>query len=121
MSQPELAAGRELDALVAERVMGWRSIGSDGISTFGDPPNDPLDLSGTGDGHFHVPRYSTDISAAWEVVEKAKDWRITIDGGEYHGDSWGVKIANNDGYFYGFGDTAPLAICRAALAAVGAS
>jgi len=93
---------RKLDALVAERVMeitvqgpGWRYPSED-----------------------HLPHYSTDIAAAWEVVEKLRT----------KGDPFAVMSPSEYGeyscYFdsrhpAGAGDTAPLAIVIAALKAKG--
>lgn len=57
-------AGRELDALVAERIMGWTRLHVDG-ELFGIPP-----------GHMQealVPSYSMDMAAAWGVVERLRD------------------------------------------------
>jgi len=104
LNMPE---GRELDALVAEKIFGitkkhW-------------------------DFEFTLRHYSTDISAAWEVVEKMCDgdknkfmiyrfgfgpkkpkirWRV----------SWGQGWENLLSYCDA--ESAPLAICRAALLAV---
>lgn len=96
--------GRELDALVAEKVMGWSS--------------EELDE----DVGICVPRYSTDISAAWEVVEKLGEKFEQFD----------LQFGWNTGRFVcGFGsfgtsrfestptEFAPHAICLAALRAVG--
>jgi hypothetical protein len=116
--------GRELDALIAERVMGWkrhptkphptdnRSIGG----VLYCPPNAPY-LSSLN----VVPPYSTDIAAAWEVAEKmVGDGHVFIVKGDglRTGDfspRWTVLCDNlprtDD-------DSAPLAICRAALKAV---
>lgn len=64
------------------------------------------------------PRYSTDIAAAWEVADKmADDWPeyfVHKRDGEWMV-TWGF-----DGYGYeeATAPTAPLAICRAALAAL---
>src|SRR5690606_5237881 len=59
-------SGRELDAAVAERVLGWKR----GDLRCGDMPWYP---PGTGrylgGGRMDLPEFSTDISAAWEVVE----------------------------------------------------
>lgn len=101
-----MKAGRELDALVAEKVMGWncelRECHTRKVlhSEYGGPPH-----------------YSTDIADAWLVVEKidqqvtvtkcADGWLVTIDDYFCHG---GVEI---------MAGTAPLAICLAALKAVG--
>lgn len=77
-------AGRELDALVAERVMGhrtevrkavWWGYGDWHSSDFPDQMNIrciPVDnVKG------FLPEYSTDIEAAWEVLEKFPHYVIT--------------------------------------------
>ena len=108
MNYDDMPAGRELDALVAEKVMGQETTEwTDG-------------LGGTGVTFFApVEPYSTDIAAAWEVAEKLIQtlgiaveqpfhdgiWRCTIFG------LWPKKWVCH-------GETAPLAICRAALKAV---
>jgi len=120
----EKVAGRELDALVAEKVMGLS------ITTWGDP-NSPI----VGYDKFtrDLPHYSTSISAAWEVVEKL----IMI--GSNVGHTWTMEYDLEDlawdvgykGWDYDTGwswemvdwpvtaPTAPHAICLAALKAVG--
>ncbi len=98
----ELKAGRELDALVAEKVMG--------------------DLPPRG---YSIPDYSTSISAAWEVVEKLiADSHIVALGVSWDAakDHWKFlmrdfgEIVNTE--YWPSAPTAPLAICRAALKAV---
>lgn len=129
-------AGRELDAEIAEKVMGcnvFRSRGNEEI---------PADVFCHCDGTAHMYSwfdrdcsitppmlafYSTDIAAAWLVVEKAidrgLDVRVEADwtaadvayhchiydsrSGDIEADAWEA--------------TAPLAICRAALLAMSAS
>lgn len=93
----ELTAGRELDALILSRVMGQKYV-------FIDTP---------------LPHYSTSIEAAWQVVEKMRpDWEVQIQNHEWRTaepmDGWTVRI----GCHIATAPTAPLAICRAALAAV---
>jgi len=69
-----------------------------------------------------IPHYSTDIAAAWQVVEKFQS------SGEYEIvmrflTTWIVSIFGLGGNLTDVqvqGDTAPLAICLAALRAVGA-
>jgi hypothetical protein len=88
-----------MDLLVAKKVMGERK------------PAKPYDR------HFldTLPHYSTDIAAAWEVVEKMKknygfelSWFRTIK-------KWKVCI----GLTSVATDTIPHSICLAALAALG--
>ena len=112
MNIDKMEAGRELDALVAERVMGldvkitdWKS------DRYGRYKVKHYRV-----GNSFLPEYSTDISAAWTVIEKM----INLD--------YGIHMGLNKGNFeiaiYPLGDsdwiyisapTAPLAICKAAL------
>jgi hypothetical protein len=107
---------RELDALVAEKVMDEQKllVPDDG-SIYPDPRYTSWWWGR--DIHELVPHYSTDIAAAWLVVEKLApnmDFYMEI-------------ATKDDGWFVMFGDdldkaciadTAPLAICRAALKVV---
>lgn len=143
MDVNELEAGRELDALVAEKVMGLTLRGADRCIV----PNpgeagyhvgfhiieraDPEHLLG------YVPRYSTEIAAAWRVVEKLQEATREDDDScllviHFTGTSTGY-VASFAGCPYdvdgleatpqkfprsAMGETAPLAICRAALLSV---
>lgn len=63
-------------------------------------------------GRLAVPRYSFRIGPAWTVVEKlAAEYPFAL--WELADTTWCCEI----GPHQGFGDTAPLAICKAALAA----
>lgn len=119
-----MEAGRELDALIAEKVMGLQPWPVQEFServfraALVPQGHDPLPCS--------CPKYSSDIAAAWDVVERLRDFKHPEDehagftvwqywkGGYAAGWSWheaeyGVELA----------DTAPHAICLAALKAVG--
>lgn len=108
----DLPSGRELDALVAEKVMGWTNI----LDRMGVPPNH-------GPWSHRVPSYSTDLGAAWTVVEKLIATGHIIELSNRRSGTWKIGTWQ----FQTFGklsvgadaDTAPLAICRAALKAVG--
>lgn len=187
----ELPAGKELDALVAEKVMGLRVAGfADCLAPEGDwsvrsndgPPNRPVyilpkctgeefhaylrDLCYSSEGAVArrvagdddmkrkeieeyyrrewerdqlfghnivhclgvVPEYSTDIAAAWEVVEKlrGRKWFVEVTVRTPHYDD--VEVVLCRGFdnrlpvkpsHYAVADTAPLTICRAALSAAG--
>lgn len=70
-----MPAGRDLDLLVAQKIFGYgRQINAPG-PTFGDIPagchRDRPVVDDKGDLVF-LRQYSTDISAAWEVVEKMR-------------------------------------------------
>lgn len=113
-------AGREMDALIHEKVMGWPKSPIFGVYEYPDG------------GYDFAPPYSTDIAAAWPVVEKL----------ERDGFRWSVAVRNPhmsdtkilpyvsfwhygkdepgklDTHVSAEDDTVPLAICRAALKAV---
>jgi len=85
-------AGRVMDYLVAEKVMEWEQPGS------------------------QVPYYSTDIAAAWAAVKHSNGWlHLTCDSSQKQ---WTAQFMGMDVGVSG--STAPEAICRAALKAVGA-
>lgn len=101
---------REIDCAIAEKVMGWTKK----VPAIGKP------WWARSDDTFAAPAHgkkawspSTDIAAAWSVVEKMrmqieptrKGWRAGVYGG------LSDKRAT--------ADTAPLAICLAALKAIG--
>lgn len=114
--------GRELDALVAEKVMG--NTLAPGPGAMGIVVN-ITELK-------RIPPYSTDIAAAWEVVEKigegftlGRSWEKWVCT-SVPGDMWGCYIDEpgryemlNDGDYFEWADTAPHAICLAALKAIG--
>ena len=142
----DLPAGRELDALVAEKVMGWkrRRIVECYPGMVGVPLDDPRldDYWWTSDNRptneiardegggavgecnecgkvYGAGSPSTDIAAAWTVVEKLRGCDQWPEIGAT-GRSWYCEFEGEPGVIVeGFGDTAPLAICRAALKAVG--
>ena len=118
MTRDEVLAmkpGRELDALVAEKVMGWEYFPAQAtgmfvrLGYFFDPVS--------GEAHHHWSP-STDISAAWEVVEKMSEQWPQYQLAKIE-DGWSV-MWGFDGYGWpeATGKTAPEAICKAALLAV---
>jgi len=121
-----LEPGRELDALVAEKVMGWTEVECFGVinNRVKNPPTPGCEViiargRNRGRSLRIIPCYSTDISAAWEVVEKLKE-------------TYGVEVYTDldmsacrlfDELTYlpaeeVISNTAPEAICKAALIAV---
>ena len=115
-----MEAGRELDALIAEKVMGWTLVGSPEQQRQGcaQPPDESPDSSR---GHS-CPYYSTDIAAALEVVEKDDGW-----GFNWRLKRWAASSKPWTCTAYRITDgrrfcveavTAPLAICLVALRAV---
>lgn len=132
-----MPAGREMDALVAEKVMGWKwfigvaNLGAGPKYRYLDEPNvwnpprvewdgkTEMAARGLYDDESHLPCYSTAISHAWQVVEKllADDIQLNL---AHDGDTWtvGEKYWNGEWDNPAYGETAPLAIARAALKAV---
>ncbi len=120
--------GPELDALVAEKVMGlevsWWSL-----HPHPDPdewhevllPDDKGDMPTRqvgGPGGRTVSPYSTSIAAAWEVVEKfvSHGCAAWVEGDGHTG--YRAGCTSQRGRFEAEGETAPHAICLAALKAV---
>jgi len=116
----DLKPGRELDALIAEKVMGIPVTKEQGDYW---PPPDP----GKNFSTQPIPDYSTDISAAWEVVEhmRTKHWRdaFTLFSPEIeNATEWRAffakKFVSVDDSKFESGESAPHAICLAALKSV---
>jgi hypothetical protein len=123
--------GRELDALIAEKVMGLE------VSFTIYPPEgaDGYEIQKIGGDCFDgctklhwssMPEYSTDIAAAWEVVEKVRTKKISVSLVTCWDDSkdmmqWVCKIewGGTDRFEFALQDTAPHAICLAALKTMG--
>lgn len=109
---------RKIDALVAEHVMGL-PVSYD--SEYAHLPSIIIDQA-TG-SYDAIPHYSTDIAAAWEVVEKLCDESIP------ENEQYSVVVSpywcefehriyqGEPDAFHAYADTAPLAICLAALKA----
>ena len=89
-----MKAGPEMNALVAEVVMGWKHV------------NVPLPGINTS-----PPFFSTDIDAAWVLLEQFTDFDIEKAGGNY-------RVTINV-FAQADAQRVPLAICRAALLARG--
>lgn len=119
MDIDKLEAGRELDVLIADKVMGkgeWSTIG--GIY-FGPPEGKAKAHAEHTAEVNRIPHYSTDIAAAWKIVEKLERdgimlWHI---GREDSMPNWRAEFGRNHQPALGRaeGNTLPLTICRAAL------
>jgi len=112
-------AGRQMDAWIAEYVMGWKiTVYSDGHIAFED--GSPY---GRHEVHF---KPSTNIAVAWEVVEKFAHRAINKTAAEMGFSAFGLTAYPSGGWECRIGGlkdspvekTVPLAICRAALLAV---
>lgn len=128
-AETELPPGRELDTLVAERVMGWTVNRADGRHwhTVGPTGRERGILIGCdccADKYDRAFTPSQDIRDAWEVVEKltttTKQWfRFEQSSVTYCATFETSGTGECDGEWTSEAETAPLAICRAALKAVG--
>lgn len=132
---------RTLDCAVAEQVMGyvWATFdatfaarlhgprfllspdNSDLGTVYAVQPDRAAPLNDTlFNWHDKVPPYSTDIAAAWQVVDAlhAEGWRLNL-GPNYDMDGWICRFAPPrtvaSPVAYGAGASVPESICRAAL------
>ena len=119
-----MPAGAEMDALIAERVMGfkrYRDRDTGGVYLLENPSlkvweqvEDNANIS----SEQGLDVFSTDIRSAWRVVRKmcfpigSHSFNLDYADVFNRGTVWSAE-------FYGvaFGETAALAICRAALKA----
>lgn len=136
-----LKPGRELDALIAEKVMGlevisaparYLEIAERGGDFFGRSfvttvlcHNETFSRQSPGRTIAIVPQYSTSIDAAWRVVDKlraANQW-IRIDCFKGKWTAGPVEMCGDEDYIDNNieADTAQHAICLAALAVKGVS
>mgnify|MGYP001561309207 CR=1 FL=1 len=116
MNIDTMQAGPEMDALVATKVMGWsRDSWAEtegweaGVRFTGHWKEAPTALQ-------FAFRPSTNIAHAFEVMEKVGGMTLT-----QYGDRWACAAEREpmlEMMDMRYGETAPLAICRAALAAV---
>lgn len=137
MTNPQVDAGREMDAAIAEEVFGRVVVIApvgDGLTRTREVWGETMEEAsaklreayseheGLREPYFDGPNYSTLIGAAWEVVEKMNELGFyvtvarTTDGRAF----CRLMESNNwvgDGIRAGPA-TAPLAICRCALKAV---
>ena len=115
--------GREVDARVAREVMGWRP------RLFGDSPRlmkarpdlDPNGLdwwdAGSGGEVSNLWSPSTDIAAAWQVVEAMRERGYTVSLQEMQRGEWIAIFHNGQEMREDFAATPEAALCLAALAA----
>jgi hypothetical protein len=118
-----------LDRLVAERVFGWTVVASsDGEPIWSNDCGTPLAFQYASAPVKFGPNFSTEIAAAWEVVEHLRKQTLAdgfsskyqvslIDDGEL----WECLIEDNGSgqCWSGFDESPSLAICYAAVVAVG--
>ena len=110
----EMNPGPELDALIAERVMGWTARWPADQHAENEP------RWNTPEGHNHLLEFSKDHGDAWEVVEKLRDdYHFNVDKVESANggfEAWKVSFVQG---LFSKSKSFPHAICLAALKAVG--
>jgi hypothetical protein len=135
----DMPAGKEIDEMVAEKVMGWHKgnyIPSNGV-TIKNNKEDWLDADGRymhgikqedgwyeDDDDFHLLHWhpSQSILWAWEVIEKIKDSMLSITIERDDDMVWACilisNIDNDEEWYLGEASTPELAICYASLLAM---
>ena len=117
---------REVDLQIAMKFLDWRLRKPEELAEEGIPL--PESLASQGQPIFvaerdntiefftreELPHFSTDISAAWEVVESMGSKLVSISRNLMG--NWVVMVNTSVGPKQFSGDYAPEAICRAALA-----
>lgn len=138
-----MQAGRELDALIAEKVMGFerdkinsKYFHKKELDTVLNEPWVRTCVLSLGDADFRdkttleqaftgvnvIPHYSNSIDAAWEVVGKVlshEDRGYSFDLATRGDGSWECQFYYPYDSVTEYGGTAPEAICKAALKSVG--
>lgn len=126
MNVDQMPAGIEMDALIAEKVIGAKwdesrcrvcgfSLDPDGKMCRSDDCSMRPVPARRADA---IAPYSTDIAAAWQVVERLRFCVVTrvMSRGTYKAIA---KVSRSKPQVSAHAETAPLAICRAALVACG--
>jgi hypothetical protein len=113
-----LSEGRELDALIDSRVFGHATRQA---SECCDRCWVRLDCTDIADERQQIPTYSRTIADAWRLVEwmAARGWKVDVQN--RYAPTWACHVhfpAPNYAHVFEHEESAPLAICRAALAAV---
>jgi len=104
---------REIDALIAEHVMGLEPIWGVDLST--TPLFDWSEELNSKGAMRPAKEYSTDIAAAWEVLNRVSKFNIveTFPGGAK------VSVSKGLDMYQGLADTPAMAICLASLKSKG--
>jgi hypothetical protein len=121
MNYDTIPAGKALDILIAEKLFGWTGIDKRWVE-MGRTYATGWKGGDTSRGHSDVPNYSTDIAEAWKVFGAGFELMDLHNYGDADSNGlWKCSVIwsyKNKGWAEA--ETAPLAICRAALNAIGA-
>lgn len=115
----DLKAGPELDALVADHVMKWVRRKGSWYEIYHKRSDSWIGGLRRNDLKWMWSKFtpSTDIGVAWEVVShmKAEGWNLDV----MNYKDWFVSFSSGSTEYEAEASIAPLAICLAALKAVG--
>ena len=99
-----MPAGEEIDILVARNVLG-HTVQQDSSGQWFE-------------GFTSLARYSDSLQSAWNAAERVISTKNAFYTVSRNGTQWMAEFQINKVRQFAFADTAPLAICRAALLAV---
>lgn len=99
-----MPAGEEIDILVARNVLG-HTVQQDSSGQWFE-------------GFTSLARYSDSLQSAWNAAERVISTKNAFYTVSRKGTQWMAEFQINKVRHFAFADTAPLAICRAALLAV---
>lgn len=115
MKRDEIVAlnpGRELDAIIGRNLFGYRLCSVQDVEDYHF-------FHGKGDveAYSPLPHYSTDVAAAWEVINMLDKDRhyIEVHTDETMDNRWWCRVS---GFTKAMGRTGAESICKAALFAI---
>ncbi|HJU05047.1 MAG TPA: hypothetical protein VJ692_07810 [Nitrospiraceae bacterium] len=128
---PDLLAGKELDVLIG-RLMGWKypnhrhvRFEDSGSGLWlvwisdAEQPNVPEQDLGLWESYTPLLKYSTTISGAWQLVESVFFNRYIFSlSRSVSGTKWLCSFIMTESEYFAEAETAPLAICLAAIRAL---
>ena len=122
-----MEAGRELDALIAFKVMSYETYKGGWCDCANDRPLAPLcgyvadRMKGAESHKWVIPYFSSDMAAAWEIVEHLEkhELQFAFSALSSGGKNTVVFCGNGDVSATQYSESMPLGICLAALIVVG--
>lgn len=122
-----MKAGRKLDEIIAKIIMGLEDVRYRHSGYYGKKlVHGHITFGGGLDISPWVPHYSTSIADAWLVVEKMRNKKtalclLSVYEPAKNSFQWLCKVEfiGSDRFEFSAQDSAPLAICLAALKAMG--
>lgn len=117
---------REIDVLIAEKIFNWEWSNIRERKFLSPPLTDEISnwtgmWNEKGIPHY-LPHYSTNISDAWEIVEKMRkdnDYWFELTTDKSFSLDYRCYFQLDDNEFEAIASTAPMSICLVALESVG--